>query len=247
MHVSNPTIANLKIKLKRRHLQSVPLGHLGTRPRKCYVGLYLSRRQTVEKDFRNMGCQSGICRKLICVTKETLNMSQATQAAPETATETVVAPKPMRAGPMGPWAVIVHNDNINTFDFVIRCLREIARLEMNMAVTKTNEIHHEGASQVTHTHQKSTFRNQRRKKFSGSKNLRRFLSWSDHKCGIRGSRWLDFRCTNFFDCWQRDRRSNRRGFCGFIWSDLWRLLDRWRRQSLLCSNSLSKCQSCKIR
>jgi len=99
-----------------------------------------------------MGCKSGISRKLIFVTKETSNMSQATQTAPETATETIVAPKPMRAGPMGPWAVIVHNDNINTFDFVIRCLREIARLEMNMAVTKTNEIHHEGASQVTHTH-----------------------------------------------------------------------------------------------
>ncbi len=75
-------------------------------------------------------------------------MSQATEAAPTT----TPAPRPMQAGPMGPWAVVVHNDDVNTFDFVIRCLREIARLELTAAVVKTKEIHHEGASRVTCTH-----------------------------------------------------------------------------------------------
>lgn len=53
---------------------------------------------------------------------------------------------------MGPWAVVLHNDETNTFDFVIRCLREIARLELTDAVAKTKEIHHDGASRVTCTH-----------------------------------------------------------------------------------------------
>ncbi len=75
-------------------------------------------------------------------------MSQATEVAPQT----TAIPTPMRAGPLGPWAVIVHNDNLNTFEFVIRCLREIARLEMNTAIEKTNEIHFQGASPVTCTH-----------------------------------------------------------------------------------------------
>ncbi|MSR70212.1 MAG: ATP-dependent Clp protease adaptor ClpS [Phycisphaerales bacterium] len=81
-------------------------------------------------------------------------MPQATESAPQTTqtTQATVAPMPMRAGPLGPWAVIVHNDNLNTFDFVIRCLREIARLEMNTAIEKTNEIHYQGASPVTCTH-----------------------------------------------------------------------------------------------
>lgn len=75
-------------------------------------------------------------------------MSQSAQLEPET----IVAPKPLTAGPMGPWAVIVHNDDVNSFDYVIRCLREIARLDMSLAVAKTNEIHHDGASPVTCTH-----------------------------------------------------------------------------------------------
>ena len=124
---SNPRITDL---------QSVPLGHLGTRPRGCYVGVERSPRQL---EFH--------CSR-VADSPNLYPMSQLTQDSPET----VIAPAPLRAGPLGPWAVVVHNDNVNTFDFVIRCLREIARLDPNMAVAKTNEIHHEGASQVTHTH-----------------------------------------------------------------------------------------------
>ncbi|MSR44803.1 MAG: ATP-dependent Clp protease adaptor ClpS [Phycisphaerales bacterium] len=75
-------------------------------------------------------------------------MTNATENAPQT----IVVPAPLQAGPLRPWAVIVHNDDVNTFDFVIRCLREIARLEMNNAIEKTNEIHKDGASQVTFAH-----------------------------------------------------------------------------------------------
>jgi len=75
-------------------------------------------------------------------------MSQGAVASPEVQN----APKPMTKGPMGPWAVVVHNDDINTFDFVIRCLREIARLESPVAVAKTMEIHQDGASAVAHSH-----------------------------------------------------------------------------------------------
>ncbi len=70
----------------------------------------------------------------------------------ETAPEITKAPQPLLAGPLGPWAVVVHNDNINTFNFVILCLQQIARLETGIAIAKTNEIHHDGASSVTHTH-----------------------------------------------------------------------------------------------
>ncbi len=73
-------------------------------------------------------------------------MSNATQTAP------VTTPAPLQAGPLGPWSVIVHNDTVNTFDFVIRCLREVARLELPQATAKTQEIHDEGASPVVCTH-----------------------------------------------------------------------------------------------
>ena len=73
-------------------------------------------------------------------------------ATTEAATETTIAPKPLVAGPMGPWTVVVHNDNVNTFDFVIRCLRDIARLELTAAIIKTNEIHDDGAARVAFTH-----------------------------------------------------------------------------------------------
>ncbi len=75
-------------------------------------------------------------------------MSNATEVAPEC----IVVPAPLSAGPLQPWAVIVHNDNVNTFEFVIRCLREIARLDLNLAIERTNEIHVRGASPVACSH-----------------------------------------------------------------------------------------------
>jgi len=116
---------------------------LGTRPEgEGYGGTFPASRQTLVNCLSHGGVPMAWAAGYHFV------MSQGAVASPEVQN----VPKPMTKGPMGPWAVVVHNDDINTFDFVIRCLREIARLDSSIAIAKTMEIHQEGASAVAHSH-----------------------------------------------------------------------------------------------
>lgn len=46
--------------------------------------------------------------------------------------------------------LIVYNDNIHTFDYVINCLTKICKLSQQQAVTCTNIIHYRGLCVVKH-------------------------------------------------------------------------------------------------
>lgn len=50
------------------------------------------------------------------------------------------------------WKVIVHNDDINTFNHVIKTFIEIVYMEETEAVEKTVEVHKKGLSIVSITH-----------------------------------------------------------------------------------------------
>ena len=58
--------------------------------------------------------------------------------------------KPMTS--LKQWKVIVHNDDINTFDHVIGVFIQVVNLESKIAVEKTNEVHKNGLTIVTVTH-----------------------------------------------------------------------------------------------
>jgi ATP-dependent Clp protease adaptor protein ClpS len=47
-----------------------------------------------------------------------------------------------------PYAVILHNDDVNTFDHVVNVLRKVFRYEQPKAVLLTNEAHKTGRSIV---------------------------------------------------------------------------------------------------
>ena len=72
--------------------------------------------------------------------------STAPTVAPGTRTEeqTALAPR---------WKVILHNDDVTTFEFVIELLVGIFRKEAEEAVRLTYEIHNTGAAMVTVTTQ----------------------------------------------------------------------------------------------
>jgi ATP-dependent Clp protease adaptor protein ClpS len=51
-----------------------------------------------------------------------------------------------------PWKVILHNDPVNTAEFVVVKVREITRLEEKKAMEKVMEAHAEGTSILLTTH-----------------------------------------------------------------------------------------------
>lgn len=68
------------------------------------------------------------------------------------ATETPVKPTRTPPKPMPLWKVIVHNDDVNTFNHVIHTFMEIVYMDENEAIEKTGEVHHQGLSVVSITH-----------------------------------------------------------------------------------------------
>ena len=60
---------------------------------------------------------------------------------------TKTPPKPLR-----PWKVIVHNDDVNTYEHVIRTFIEVVRMESQDALLKTIEVDKQGLSVVAMAH-----------------------------------------------------------------------------------------------
>jgi ATP-dependent Clp protease adapter protein ClpS len=67
-------------------------------------------------------------------------------------TEIIETPKKPAPKPLKAWKVIVHNDDINTYEHVIISLMQIVKLEPNVALMKTVEVDTEGLSIVAITH-----------------------------------------------------------------------------------------------
>jgi len=69
-----------------------------------------------------------------------------TTSAPE------VAPARPRADRLPPFAVLLHNDDVNDMVFVVRTVAELARVPMERAFECMMEAHQEGQAVVLHTH-----------------------------------------------------------------------------------------------
>ena len=65
------------------------------------------------------------------------------------AAPTVQPPKPKA---LKQWKVIVHNDDVNTYEHVIKCFMNIVYLDLETAYKKTVEVDKEGLSIVAITH-----------------------------------------------------------------------------------------------
>ena len=71
----------------------------------------------------------------------------------DTAEQVMVRPKAKprsetQSKQLPPYAVIIHNDDLNTFDFVIEVLMKVLKFTLEKAVQHTLEAHHTGRSIV---------------------------------------------------------------------------------------------------
>jgi ATP-dependent Clp protease adaptor protein ClpS len=69
-----------------------------------------------------------------------------------TAESPVAAPVQSTPKPLRPWKVIVHNDDVNTYEHVIRTFIEVVRMESQDALLKTIQVDKEGLSVVAMAH-----------------------------------------------------------------------------------------------
>ena len=61
-------------------------------------------------------------------------------------------PNPTKPRPLPQWKVLVHNDDVNTCEQVVRSFMDILRMEVTMALVKTTEVDRSGAAVVCVTH-----------------------------------------------------------------------------------------------
>ncbi|MBM4110112.1 MAG: ATP-dependent Clp protease adaptor ClpS [Phycisphaerae bacterium] len=61
-------------------------------------------------------------------------------------------PSPTKPRPLPLWKVLVHNDDVNTYEHVIRSFMDILRMEVTTALVKTTEVDRTGAAVVFVTH-----------------------------------------------------------------------------------------------
>lgn len=68
-------------------------------------------------------------------------------------TRTEKAPKPAEPKLLPPWKVILHNDDTNQFEDVVKAVFRLTPLNEQEAQDRTNEAHREGAAMLLVTHQ----------------------------------------------------------------------------------------------
>jgi ATP-dependent Clp protease adaptor protein ClpS len=54
--------------------------------------------------------------------------------------------------PLPPWKVLLHNDNKNTFEFVIVTILELTPLDEHQAIQRTKQAHEDGVALLLTTH-----------------------------------------------------------------------------------------------
>ena len=86
------------------------------------------------------------------------NKSEATgfdEGGAATATAPVKEPKQPKRKPkrLPPYRVLLHNDDVNTFEHVIRSIVRLTTISMEEAVLKTLEAHESGVALLLVTHQ----------------------------------------------------------------------------------------------
>ena len=61
-------------------------------------------------------------------------------------------PRPQREGGLTPWALVLHDDDVNEMGFVCEVLCRWTRLQLSQAFSVMLEAHREGESVVLQTH-----------------------------------------------------------------------------------------------
>lgn len=76
-------------------------------------------------------------------------------AGPEAPAKPKSKRQPAKTPPrkMPPWKVILHNDDVNEMDHVVRVLRRLTPLSQEEAMMRTLEAHESGVSLLLTTHQ----------------------------------------------------------------------------------------------
>lgn len=64
-----------------------------------------------------------------------------------------IVPGPPRADKLPPWKVLLHNDDKNEIEFVVRAMIELAALKVQQATMVALEAHKTGVGLVCTTHQ----------------------------------------------------------------------------------------------
>ena len=64
----------------------------------------------------------------------------------------VAEPARPQARPLPPFSVVLHNDDVNEMDFVVRAIVELARVPTEHALECMFEAHEEGQAIVLQTH-----------------------------------------------------------------------------------------------
>ena len=67
-------------------------------------------------------------------------------------TAPVAEPARPQSRPLPPFAVVLHNDDVNEMGFVVRTIVELARVTTEHALTCMIEAHQEGQAVVMRTH-----------------------------------------------------------------------------------------------
>ena len=65
---------------------------------------------------------------------------------------TKVRPARPRSNKLPPWSVLLHNDDVNLMDYVVKTIRELTSLTYVDAVGRMAEAHQEGVALLLVTH-----------------------------------------------------------------------------------------------
>ena len=79
-------------------------------------------------------------------------VSAAVPAKPKKKGKSAPAPKKSPPGTLPPWKVLLHNDDVNTIEDVVKTIVQLVHLSEQDAESRTKEAHRAGVALLTVTH-----------------------------------------------------------------------------------------------
>jgi ATP-dependent Clp protease adaptor protein ClpS len=71
---------------------------------------------------------------------------------PQSSTDTRSQPAPPQTKPLPRWKVLLHNDDVNEMEYVVKTIMSLTTLEEGLALKKALEAHEAGQSLLLTTH-----------------------------------------------------------------------------------------------